>query len=369
MSDDISDIDIDTAHELMSDFDMHHELVESVITELLVTPNQPLLHQLFREVHTVKGNAGIFGLLEIVQFVHALEDLIGCLRTGTLTLTKDLAEVILLAMDRARDLHQKQLFNVQFENLNPAAAEHALQNLTKTQTGQELQAAIACAINMFTNNFERGNEHEAVPKSSDYIVDDASLRKDLVFFRDLAAQLDRQSIYWQGRSGLIFRWAQKMNALENYPIDPSQLAAAVYLHDLGMSLLVREVVNKSGRLSAVEQAQLREHPALGMELVSRMLGWSEAAQIIEQHHERFDGDGYPNHIQGENIHPGARIIAILDAFFAIINDRADRARRRSILRGVSEINACANTQFCPHWVAVFNLVIRDEVREGLLATA
>ena len=96
-----------------------------------------------------------------------------------------------------------------------------------------------------------------------------------------------------------------------------------------------------------------------MEFVRRMSQWQEAALIISQHHERFDGAGYPAGIAGAEIHSGARIMAILDAFYAIINSRADRAQRRSILRAVSEINACAGSQFCPVWVDYFNQVVRE----------
>jgi HD-GYP domain-containing protein (c-di-GMP phosphodiesterase class II) len=366
MAQDISDIDSETARDLMSDFELHHNNVELAVAELMVMPSDESLNQVFREVHTIKGNASMYGLSTIVQFLHAIEDVMGALRSRSLHISKELAEVIMMAMDRARDLHQNCLFNAQLDNLNLENIQQALHNITKARSELLLQKALQDAINELTNHFVPEEPVETAPKSSEYFSDDMQIKQDLLFFRSLALQLDKQNIFWDERSQLLFRWAQKMNARDNYPVDPSQLAVATYLHDLGMSFLPSDILNKSGKLTVMESQQLQKHPHWGMELVTRMHGWQEAGLIIQQHHERFDGQGYPAHIAGDAIHQGARILAILDAFYAIIHERADRARRRSILRGVSEINACAGSQFCPKWVDIFNQVIREESHEGLL---
>ncbi|HMY41263.1 MAG TPA: HD domain-containing phosphohydrolase, partial [Marinagarivorans sp.] len=246
----------------------------------------------------------------------------------------------------------------------------ALDQLAAARPETAAEIATTNAINQLTNHFAKPCEDtDEAPKTSAYFSNDLHIKQDLIFFRSLASELDKQNIFWDQRSALIFRWSQKINALADYPIDPSQLATAVYLHDVGMSFLPSDIINKASKLSALESQQLHKHPTWGMEFVRRMTQWQEAALMISQHHERFDGAGYPAGIAGTDIHSGARIIAILDAFYAIINSRADRALRRSILRAVSEINACAGSQFCPTWVDYFNQVIREESREGLLGQA
>ena len=360
------DIDQETAHELMSDFDLHQDIIEGILAKLLVQPAMPLLHQLFREVHTIKGNAGLFGLTEIVQFVHALEDLIGALRAEQLQISQTLADVILMAMDRARDLHQIHLCQAHFDPINTQGIAKALRDIIATPRAQQPQA-LEYAINILTKHFDAGHLSTlSAPLAEPLVLDmDAShIQLDLSFFKSLALQLDKQSPFWSERSHNLLRWAFKMNAASQNPVDPHQLEVAVYLHDVGMAFLDFDVLSKNGKLTTAEFQQLQEHTRWGAEWVARMPAWQTAATIIAQHHERFDGTGYPQKLAGEAIHPGARILAILDAFYAIINDRADRARKRSILRGVSEINACSNSQFCPYWVDVFNGVIRDEVRQG-----
>jgi len=125
-------------------------------------------------------------------------------------------------------------------------------------------------------------------------------------------------------------------------------------------------MTKAGKLNRFERSQLEQHPFLGFELISRMQNWQETSMMIAQHHEREDGLGYPNQLRGEDICKGAKIIAILDAFFAMIKPRADRPRRRSIMRAVAEINACVGTQFSPFWVNHFNAAIKSDMKEGLL---
>lgn len=365
MDADLNDIDRQTAEDLFDDFVVHHSHVEQAVAELLVMPTNEVLHSLFREVHTIKGNASMFAFDEIVHFVHSLENVIGALREGRFQITRAVAEVIMMAMDRARDLHQVHLFSKAFENLNIEAIQVALDQLAKARGEQSVELATTQAINLLTHHFEQPPEDEP-PQTSPYFSTDLQLKQDLIFFRSLACELDKQNVFWDERSSLLFRWSQKMNALANYAVDPSQLAVAVYLHDLGMSFLPADIMNKTGKLTALETQQLQRHPYWGMEFVRRMTQWQEAALIISQHHERVDGKGYPAMIGGDDIHNGARIIAILDAFYAIINARADRALRRSILRAVSEINACSGTQFCAKWVSIFNLMVREESREGLL---
>lgn len=367
MDPELSEIDRQTAEDLFEDFNSHHSHAEQAIAELLILPSDAALHQLFREVHTIKGNAAMFAFDEIVHFIHAIENVISALRTSQLHMTKPIGEVIMMSLDRARDLHEVHLFKRSLENLNIANIQTALDQLAAARSQTAAELATTNAINQLTNHFAKPSEaHEEPPKASAYFSNDLHIKQDLIFFRSLAAELDKQNIFWDQRSALIFRWSQKMNALADYPIDPSQLATAVYLHDVGMSFLPSDIVNKTSKLSALESQQLQKHPTWGMEFVRRMSQWQEAALIISQHHERFDGAGYPAGIAGAEIHIGARIIAILDAFYAIINSRADRAQRRSILRAVSEINACAGSQFCPVWVDYFNQVVREESREGLL---
>jgi HD-GYP domain-containing protein (c-di-GMP phosphodiesterase class II) len=82
--------------------------------------------------------------------------------------------------------------------------------------------------------------------------------------------------------------------------------------------------------------------------------------MVAQHHEMPDGQGYPLGGKVNRICDGAKILAIVDAFEAVMLKHINRGRNRSVLRAIAEINAC-DTQFSPEWIAPFNQVIRRTV--------
>jgi HD-GYP domain-containing protein (c-di-GMP phosphodiesterase class II) len=82
--------------------------------------------------------------------------------------------------------------------------------------------------------------------------------------------------------------------------------------------------------------------------------------MVSQHHEMPDAGGYPNKLSAAAICPGAKILAIVDAFEAVMLKHIHRGKNRSVLRAIAEINAC-DKQFAPEWIAPFNNVIRKTI--------
>ena len=124
-----------------------------------------------------------------------------------------------------------------------------------------------------------------------------------------------------------------------------------------MMLLPESVWLKVGRLTADDKTQMHAHPEYAAGLLERMPGWQDAARIVREHHEMPDGRGYPAGLAGAAICPGAKILAIADAFEAVTLKQRHRGQTRSLLRAMAEINAC-DTQFDPPWIETFNQVIR-----------
>ena len=105
-----------------------------------------------------------------------------------------------------------------------------------------------------------------------------------------------------------------------------------------------------------EKLVMRTHPEYASGILSRMDGWEAAAEMVAQHHEMPDGEGYPQSLKLKQICDGAKILAIVDAFEAVMLKHINRGRNRSVLRAIAEINACDN-QFAPEWIEPFNQVI------------
>lgn len=132
----------------------------------------------------------------------------------------------------------------------------------------------------------------------------------------------------------------------------TKLLQASLLHDVGKLLVSDRMLSKPGRLSDAEYQAVMRHAEYGRYVLLQQPGYAEVAEIVGQHHERWDGEGYPRRLTGEAIHPLARAIAILDAFSAMV---ADRPYHRGITEdaALAELQRCAGTQFDPHLVARF----------------
>jgi len=129
---------------------------------------------------------------------------------------------------------------------------------------------------------------------------------------------------------------------------------------LGMLFLPESLWLKAGKLSDEEKLLLRNHPGFGGGLLQRMEGWQVASEIVMQHHEMPDGGGYPGGLKDDQITPGAKILAVIDTFEAVMLKHSKHGGNRSLVRAIAEINACDN-QFAPEWIVAFNSVVRRMV--------
>ena len=118
------------------------------------------------------------------------------------------------------------------------------------------------------------------------------------------------------------------------------------LHDIGKIVVDPRVLLKGGPLTLAEAAEIRRHPSAGADLVMPIRSARPALPYVLFHHERWDGKGYPCGLRGETIPVGARLLAIADAFDAMISPRPYR-QVLSHERALAEIGACAGTQFDP----------------------
>ena len=126
------------------------------------------------------------------------------------------------------------------------------------------------------------------------------------------------------------------------------LAHAALLHDLGKLAVPDAVLLKGGELDDEDWEQLRDHAGAGAKLVGRLAYLRDAVPAIRHHHERWDGLGYPDGLQGEEIPLGARIIHVAEATVSMLSGPTrDRLTAQEI---IAELRRCAGTQFCPRCV-------------------
>jgi len=136
-----------------------------------------------------------------------------------------------------------------------------------------------------------------------------------------------------------------------------QIAKAAILHDIGKRFIPTSILQKPAKLSPEEREIIESHPQRGYEeLCSRPDMTFEQLMIVYQHHERFDGKGYPVGLQGEEIHPWARMLAVVDVFDAMTGTRPYR-RPATPLEAMEYILQTAGTHFDPEVVACWSMTM------------
>ena len=142
-----------------------------------------------------------------------------------------------------------------------------------------------------------------------------------------------------------------------------QIELGGHVHDIGKIGVREAVLNKSDRLTAEEYEHIMTHPVLGWRILAPLLGDTpHALNIVRSHHERFDGRGVPDGLQGEEIPLEARIVAAADALDAMTSDRPYRPSEMTLDMALAEIRRCSGTQFDP--VVVAAVMTRDGGRRS-----
>jgi chemotaxis protein histidine kinase CheA len=354
---------VELPSELLEDFRQEaaeqFQRSEQLLIELEHSPDDSeRLHDLFRQVHTLKGNLGYIGLSTLMPLPQAIEDVLACLRETQLRFDSLLGDILLLSLDHLKELIEQDLGG-RAAHLDPSqlsALSQALSTLASTPPARqtEIRRALLQQLDPNTHLPEPTltNNAQATELLERYgIQPDA----DLLFFIELMQASEHRSRYWHGRGMRQLDLALAINQLGDTAEQPAQLAAAICLHDLGMAFLPLEMLHKEASLSNEERQQMQSHPRLAHDLLKRIPHWHTAAEIVLQHQEHADGSGYPKGLHEAEISPGALILNIVDTFDARTHERAHQTlSKRPLLRAILEINGLAGSQFSPHWVEVFN---------------
>jgi HD-GYP domain-containing protein (c-di-GMP phosphodiesterase class II) len=353
-----ADIETNVIEELVAEYKDAHGEIEVLLLKLQNQPNDTnLLNDLFRQVHTIKGNSHFIGIELIADLVHALENVLDKVRKYDLRYEQAIGDVVLACIDYIGDLYDSVRLQQPIDSQFIRHLQTALRNLACCAQFK-VPTAAQCIVQLFgDNSFLRDSENPDWLGSGTDVNQTSQQLEDLKFYAQLIEQAEQRSPFWKNRSQHILNIALAMNSEAGIKVDSAQLEAAVYLHDFYMAFLPLDLLHKEDALSDTEFQSVKLHPQMGAALLGDNPRWREAATMIVQHHEREAG--YPNRLNGDQICGGAKILAIADAFESITNRRADRINKTSVTQAVREINDNSGSQFSPYWVDIFNNVIRN----------
>jgi hypothetical protein len=159
-------------------------------------------------------------------------------------------------------------------------------------------------------------------------------------------------------------WVEDMcNELGMESSEADMVLQAAVLHDLGKVGLDDDLLRKPG-LSAEEFHHIMEHPGVSAALLEGLTLFQGGREIVLHHHERYDGKGYPDHLAGENIPMGARIIAVADSFDAMVSVRPYRAKSLTVTQALKILDDERGAQFDPELVVTFTKLVHEHLATG-----
>ena len=215
------------------------------------------------------------------------------------------------------------------------------QYVLKPFNPDELQAAVKNGLDKFD-----------LASSKSLILKDL---KELFYktIKSIAAALDAKDPYTHGHSMRVTLYSIILAKEINTPEDQlEKIETAGLLHDIGKIAIPTAILCKPGKLTDDEFIVMKSHPANSEKLIASIKKLHEVSPGVKHHHERWDGRGYPDRLEGENIPLSARIIAIADTYDAMTSTRSYRKALSHDI-AISEIANCAGAQFDPQLAQKF----------------
>lgn len=171
--------------------------------------------------------------------------------------------------------------------------------------------------------------------------------------RALVNALEAKDKYSKGHSERVTLLAMMIADEIGLPDDRKiALQHAGVLHDIGKIGISLSILNKDGKLTGEEYDMIKDHPLIGERILDPITFLKDVKHIVADHHERFDGKGYPHQKSGDELSLEAKILAVADTFDALTSDRPYR-KALPFEDAVAEIKRCSSTQFDPAVVSVF----------------
>ncbi|MFJ9501259.1 HD-GYP domain-containing protein [Brevibacillus centrosporus] len=185
------------------------------------------------------------------------------------------------------------------------------------------------------------------------------------FLTTMAASIDARDRYTSGHSLRVAHWGREIARKIGMSSEKvEEIYVGGILHDIGKIGIEDEILNKKGRLTPEEYDRIKQHTVIGYEIILQAGMFKELLPAIRSHHERIDGKGYPDGLVGDEIPLMAKILAISDAFDAMVADRPYR-KGLPVEEALNEIRRGSGTQFdeilAVHFIEIVERLPREEL--------
>src|SRR5437016_2398722 len=230
-----------------------------------------------------------------------------------------------------------------------------------TEEDLEVVSALARHIGIGIHSHRLLDEVESKADENRQLYDGLrTIYKETV--RAFAAAIDIKDRYTQGHSVRVGKYSEIIAREMGWPDEQVEgITIAGYLHDIGKLIVDLSVINSPERFSAKESKEMSKHPAAGYEILAPISHpYADIPLMARYHHERIDGNGYPDGLKGDQIPPGAKIVTLADSFDAMTTDRPYR-KKLPLTDVLEDFRANTGTQFEPAVVCAFCRAFLKEI--------
>jgi diguanylate cyclase (GGDEF)-like protein/putative nucleotidyltransferase with HDIG domain len=206
----------------------------------------------------------------------------------------------------------------------------------------------------------QGKNNVQIYSEHNICLDEIKFKQDLDTLEQQVKFFLSKDVYTYRHSKRVFKYASEFSQMLDLTDHEKQtLILGALIHDIGKIEVPRDILNKEGKLAPHEWEIVKKHVTWGKEILAAEKGFDDLIPLVELHHERYDGKGYPYGLKGEEIPKLARILCVIDSFDAMTTERPYQ-RTKTFEEAVSEIRRCAGTQFDPFYAKLFTEFIQEK---------
>jgi putative nucleotidyltransferase with HDIG domain len=226
---------------------------------------------------------------------------------------------------------------------------------TKKRNPEQTQKKYIAAVDGIKDTFmqaitEGKIDDEQVMNNFNPLVDNFKQEKDVVSLLLTLSTKDDYTYQHSVQVGILSYYISKW--MGNSEEEALIAGKAGYLHDVGKSLISIAILNKPARLTEDEYSEMKKHTVFGFQIINKSMNQPELAMAALQHHERFDGTGYPFAIKGDKMHALSKIVAVADIYSAMISTRVYQ-KERDMLHVLKELHRISFSEIDPQICIIF----------------
>jgi diguanylate cyclase (GGDEF)-like protein/putative nucleotidyltransferase with HDIG domain len=199
----------------------------------------------------------------------------------------------------------------------------------------------------------QGKNNVQIYSEHNICLDEIKFKQDLDTLEQQVKFFLSKDVYTYRHSKRVFKYASEFSQMLDLTDHEKQtLILGALIHDIGKIEVPRDILNKEGKLEKHEWEIVKKHVTWGKEIIAAEKQFDDLIPLVELHHERYDGKGYPYGLKGEEIPKLARILCVIDSFDAMTTERPYQ-RTKTFEEAIAEIERCAGTQFDPVYAKMF----------------